>query len=191
MSETNNDLLQIYDSGAKTKLWHNVLFEPRDEAAVSVGVTKVAELHVKLRELLAAGKTFSRLLVETHGESGILWIGRDPLAYFEFFGNEDWREAGYDKLFPGETKVVFGGCNVADGDDGWKFLENCGKLLLKKGGGTTLGWTSLGFHLLNHDMHLWGEWRRVRIKGGKVESRIGSDENVVPDIKRPWDNRWR
>jgi hypothetical protein len=31
------DLLQVYDAAAKTKLWHNQLFEPNDDAAEVLG----------------------------------------------------------------------------------------------------------------------------------------------------------
>lgn len=68
--------------------------------------------------------------------------------------------------------MIFAGCNVADGEDGWKFLERAGKLFLRTGGGYTLGWTSLGFELFDHDMHFWGDWRKVKFRaGGSVEGR--------------------
>jgi hypothetical protein len=184
------DLLQVYDAAAKTKLWHNQLFEPNDDAAEVLGVTGISELHERLGKLVADRRTFSKVSFQTHGDSGRIKIGDDWLLYFEFLGNPAWRDAGYDKLFPFETKMIFGGCNVAEDDDGWKFLENAGKLLLRNGGGYTLGWTSLGFHLLGHDMHFWGSWKRVNFRGPFVTARYTSDD-VVPDIKRPWDNRWR
>jgi hypothetical protein len=183
------DMLQIYDAGAKTKIWHNSLFEPRSDASFSLGVKTEKELHEGLTKLVAAEKTFSKVLFETHGQSGIIFLG-DPIGYYSFSGDPRWTDSRYDKLFPFDTKIVFGGCNVAEGNDGWKFLENAGKLLLRKGG-YTLGWTSLGFHLFEHDMHFWGDWRRVNISpGGFVRDRRAKND-LVPDINRPWDNRWR
>src|SRR5260221_8511946 len=108
------DMLQIYDAGAKTKIWHNQLFEPRDNASVSLGVKGVTALHEELTKLVTAGKTFSKVLFETHGESGMLWLGDDPIAYFSFSGDPKWTNANYDKLFPFDTKMIFGGCNVAE-----------------------------------------------------------------------------
>ncbi len=115
------DMLQIYDAGAKTYIWHNPLFEQRDDASFSLGVKKTKELHEGLTNLVAAGKTFSKVLFETHGEPGMLWLGGDPIQYFEFTGNQSWTDSHYDKLFPFDTKVIFGGCNVAEGDDGGNF----------------------------------------------------------------------
>lgn len=185
------DMLQIYDASAETLLWHNQLFEPRDDASVSLGVKSTKALHEELAKLVAAGKTFSRLLFETHGKPGMLKLGDDSILYFDFSGNPHWTDAHYDSLFPFATKVIFGGCNVAEGDDGWKFLENAGKLLLRIGGGYTLGWTSLGFHLFGEDIHFWGDWRRVNISPGGLVSDRRTKSDVVPDINRPWDNRWR
>ncbi len=187
----NGDLLQIYDSGVKTPIWHGQLFEARDDAAVALGVTTRKQLHEGLHKLIADGRTFSKVVFDTHGEPGLLWIGDDPVMYFEFWGNPNWRDAGYDKLFPFETKMIFGGCNVADGDNGWKFLENAGKLLLRNKGGYTLGWTSLGFRLFNHDMHFWGDWRRVNFKAGGSVAGRKTKEDEDPMIRRPWDPRWR
>lgn len=194
MSEPNGDLLQIYDASARTWLWNNPLFERNDDASVSLGVNGTKELHEELAKLLAAGRTFARVAFQTHGESGMLWLGnekRSLVAYFDFTGDQAWRDAGYHKLFPSNTKMIFGGCNVAEGDNGWKFLENAGKLLLRSGGGYTLGWTSLGFHILGHDMHFWGDWRRVNFLPGGFAVGRGTKSDVVPDINRPWDNRWR
>jgi hypothetical protein len=40
-------------------------------------------------------------------------------------------------------------------------------------------------------VHFWGDWRRVNISpGGFVRDRRAKSD-LVPDINRPWDNRWR
>lgn len=78
----NNNLLQIYDAGAKTKIWHGDLFEKKDEASVSLGVKSRRELREELTKLVADGITFSRVVFQTHGRPGIIKIGDDPIPYF-------------------------------------------------------------------------------------------------------------
>lgn len=191
MAPPNNNLLRIYDAGAKTKIWHNQLFEPDDDADADLGVRDTKELHRELGKLVANGRTFARVAFHTHGEGGRIWFGDDPLSYFHFTGDPAWHDARYDSLFPTTTKIIFGGCDVAAGDDGWKFLENAAKLLLRRGGGHTLGWTSLGFHIWGHDMHFWGDWKSVYVLPGGFIAGRRTKSDVVPDIHRPWDNRWR
>jgi hypothetical protein len=65
---------------------------------------------------------------------------------------------------------LFGGCNVAEGDKGWKFLLAAARCFLRSGGGA-IGWTSKGFQAPfglrdGHIVHLWGDIRQVRNMGG-------------------------
>jgi hypothetical protein len=92
------DMLQIYDAGAKTKIWHNSLFEPRSDASFSLGVKTEKELHEGLTKLVAAEKTFSKVLFETHGQSGIIFLG-DPIGYYSFSGDPRWTDSRYDSCF--------------------------------------------------------------------------------------------
>jgi hypothetical protein len=47
-------------------------------------------------------------------------------------------------LFPSPARIYFDGCNVAEGGAGTDFLIDVGATLLTKGGGETIGWTTLG-----------------------------------------------
>jgi len=72
----------------------------------------------------------------------------------------------YSKLFPAfNSRILFAGCNVAEGDDGWKFLLAAARCFLGNGG-ETIGWTSKGFQApfslrRGHIIHFWGDTKQV------------------------------
>lgn len=78
----------------------------------------------------------------------------------------------YSSLFPDfKSRILFGGCNVAEGDEGWRFLLAASRYFLNNGG-ETVGWTSKGFQAPfglrdGHILHLWGDTKQVRnMRGG-------------------------
>ena len=102
-----------------------------------------------LEQLLAEKKTFKRVAFETHGRPGMIGFGSErgnsginSQTLIDSFGK-------FDALFPDYTKILFAGCNVADKEDGWKFLETANKVFCKRSGGLTLGWTSVGMSIGN------------------------------------------
>jgi hypothetical protein len=129
--------------------------------------------------LLQNRTTFGNAVFVAHGDSGVIRFDGDDLnlrslgLYFE--------GQGYESLFPGPGRLYFAGCDVADGDDGWKFLERTAGIFLKNGG-VSYGWTSLGFAIprwfplsAGHAVHLWGDVRSVRIgRGSQIVERFGS-----------------
>jgi hypothetical protein len=97
------------------------------------------------------------------------------------FGGKD-----YQNIFPSFTRIYFDGCNVAEGDFGWLFLQEVGKALCQAGGGVVFGWTSKGYTLKvgNHALpHKWvhptGDVRYVVMaKGGTVDDMFTATEVV-------------
>lgn len=130
----------------------------------------VAEVHTGLANLVAQGKSFRRVLFQTHGGPGRIWFDNDKidaaLLRKDFKGK-------YNSLFPTRTKMYFDGCNVADSSDGWDFLTAVGECLLPSGGGISMGYTSLGFGMgstfSGHTIHAWGELRIIDFKIGGIE----------------------
>jgi ribosomal protein L35AE/L33A len=130
-------------------------------------------------KLLENGTTFGGAVFITHGDSGVIRFDGSDLNVkslgLYFAGH------AYETLFPGTSRLYFAGCDVADGDEGWKFLEKTGQVFLKRGGGISYGWTSLGFAVPSwfaispgHAVHLWGDVRGVRItRDGQVAERFG------------------
>jgi hypothetical protein len=93
---------------------------------------------------------------------------------------------GYENLFPDGGKILFGGCNVAEDDAGWGFLEAAASLFFPRQVGLTLGWTSTGYFVPQwslalspllwltsggHMVHVQGETRQVLITYGIIVQR--------------------
>ena len=170
--------LYIYDKNDGTdRSQADGRFDPSDEI-VTLAVLSTDELKNQLQQLVSTNNTFDRVLFQTHGNSGIIAFGDQIVGADDFAG----LVGGCEVMFPIFTRVYFDGCDVADGDEGWNFLEAAGKALFKKGGGMTYGWTSLGFGLPGwipfiggHTAHPWGDIRIVTFSpGAKVLKRIES-----------------
>jgi hypothetical protein len=116
-------------------------------------------------DILVANKTtFGSIVFITHGKSGLIRIDGDDMGVRSL--SLYFQGKGYDKLFRTSGRVYFAGCNCAEGDDGWEFLEAAGNVFLRTGGGQAFGWTSLGFAVPSffrpsggHAVHLWGDVR--------------------------------
>jgi hypothetical protein len=173
-----SDRLYIYDAGDK------LLGDgPHDADSHRLGITGgVKGLHQALGQLVNEGKTFTKVLWQTHGNAGLIRFKDKTTGDKSFIIAESWRGSefigkGYEKLFPKPTKMYFDGCNVAEGDDGWRFLENAGSLFLHEGG-VVMGWTSSGFNLwFGHSVHFWGDVRYVSVgPKGVIKGRTDTDE---------------
>jgi len=122
--------------------------------------------------------TFQSAIFMFHGKSGTLRMDGDDM------GVNEWKwyfaDKGLDRLFPNAmSRLYFPGCDVADGEDGWKFLETAGSILLRGHGGLSYGWTSLGFAVPSwmpwigdHAVHPWGETRYVIVSPGGALKRV-------------------
>lgn len=135
-------------------------------------VTSGAELLTQLDALKGAGKHFSRILFETHGSPGRISFGN---RYIDATWVRSLIPRGYTSLTTRNARVYFNGCNVAEGDGGWDFLEAAVELFLTPGGGEVFGQTSVGFGnpFNGHVVHLWGDTRRLYVDGtGRIVERF-------------------
>jgi hypothetical protein len=98
-------------------------------------------LHAGLASLLKQQKFFDRVLFQTHGDPHAIWFGDYPI--FASTWRLDFKNKYY-KLFPSHTKVVFDGCETAQGERGTKFLEAAGEVFCLIGGGEVLGYEGSG-----------------------------------------------
>jgi hypothetical protein len=123
-----------------------------------------------LRSLIHSDTTFDTAVFSTHGNKGMIFFGNEAVSYpglYSLMSDGFF----YSKLFPNfNSRILFGGCTVADGDNGWRFLLAAARCFLGCGG-ETIGWTSKGlqapFGLLDgHIVHLWGDTRQVCNMGG-------------------------
>lgn len=154
-------MVHIYDDNPSTRLGMDNSVangaNTRSEDRIRKPVKTFDEMRKALDDLLAANTSVSRLLIETHGTPGRIYLGGSAIGHNVV---EDWfANRGYERMFSGSANVVFNGCNVAESDDGWLFLEKFGNALLNLNGGRITGWTSAGFSnpVDGHVVHLWGK----------------------------------
>jgi len=160
--------------------------EQKDSYTINVDAG-IAYLRGRLRILLREGYTFDDVVFTTHGNKGRIFFGNEVIHSDDWY-NPDWYAAGYDRLFPGRhTRIYFTGCNVAESELGWKFLEGAVRSLCQNTGGVSLGWTSAGFNWLpsGHVKHLWGSTREVMLVGGDALQFYENWNRVDDGINRP------
>jgi hypothetical protein len=160
--------LHIYDSSDWTIRWT----AGRRGAGDRFGVPDYAGFTALFRRLMQAGRTFDRILFETHGAPGQIGFGHEGVDAGTL---RSLRQNGFTTLARPGARIYFNGCNVADGPNGWAFLEAAADLFLNPGGGEIFGQTSLGFAnpISGHVVHLWGNARRLFVgANGRVIERF-------------------
>lgn len=137
---------------------------------VAYDVHSVSELKGLLRALVADNTSFDAAVFSTHGNKGVIHFDGDPLPWWMIYAQFYNDKIDYSRLFPrNNARILFGGCNVAEDDDGWKFLLAAARSFLAYGG-EAIGWTSAGFAAPfglrdGHIIHFWGDTRQVRNMG--------------------------
>jgi hypothetical protein len=119
-----------------------------------------------LDKLVSDGETFSRCIFETHGSPGAIYFGQDLIDGDVFRG---WTNRGYNKVFNLWSHIYFNGCNIADNETGWDFLDGAGKLFLTHGGGQASAQSEVGRPILftGHVVHFGAKvCRSVWAPGG-------------------------
>ena len=149
------------------------------DADARIGVDSVAKLGAGLDRLVAGRQQFRRVVFDTHGAEGIIWLGNDAVSANTWRGQ--LKGKGYERLFPFFSKMYFSGCNVSDDEVGWSFLEAASETLFAGLGGVTMAYTSLGFttrwgHF--NPKHIWGELRLVIAMPGKQPRRVSGGDVV-------------
>jgi hypothetical protein len=95
----------------------------------------------RLLNALREWKPVKRLLFYSHGEPGVLWVGKDHLMGNSF---RDLAGRDYESSFAPGAEIFFDGCEVAQEKVGKWFLESVAQTLLFKAGGRAGGWDSIG-----------------------------------------------
>lgn len=141
-------------------------------AANMLGIGKLADLGPALDKLVRQGHYFERILFETHGGPGRIWFdtGRLTAGYWQARRGRRWGH-----LVTTNARIYFNGCNVAEGPNGWKFLEAAAEVFMKPGGGSIFGQTSFGFGnpFTGNTVHLWGKTRTLYVDAkGRITERF-------------------
>jgi hypothetical protein len=184
MAKTLYNLLSINDySSRQTRM---VSRESSDDSYPINVDEGHAQLRGEMSSLISNHIRFRNCVFTTHGSPGMIWFGDQWLStevwYGQFYGR------GYDRLFPfPNTHLYFAGCNVAEGQEGWKFLEAAARSLLQTAGGSAVGWTSLGFgsFFSGHVRHFWGDTRQVMVLPGGGSLRFYENWNLITDGTNP------
>jgi hypothetical protein len=148
-------LLHIYDSS------DSLIVQTANSRGVvnRLPISDAENLLGELDKLLNAGSPFSRILFETHGSPGKIYFGN------KYIGSDYWRsmKGRFNMLVTMNSRIYFNGCNVAEDDVGWEFLETAATVFMTSGGGELIGQTSVGFGnpFNGHVVHLWGYTRNV------------------------------
>jgi len=143
------------------------------EGEVAYDIGSVSELKRVLQNLIFSGHTFDNAVFSTHGNSGVIFFDDEQLAYWQLY-KHFFYDVDYSALFPRRNaRILFNGCNVADGVDGWKFLVAAARCFLTQISGTAIGWTSKGFQAPfglrdGHVIHFWGDARAVMVLKGNA-----------------------
>ena len=175
------NLLYIYDNSDRVdRSQADGQFSQKDDVyTVSVGSTQ--ELVNALDKCISDKLTFTHALFQTHGSPGYIYFGDEKI----YAGNlAKLPSKNYQRLFPLYAVIYFDGCNVAAGDEGYKFLLQAGKVFLLNHGGKTLGWTNLevgipGWFPISggHTVHPFGSIKSIEFGPGGI---------VVPEAPIVW-----
>ena len=159
-------LLHIYDSSDS----RIVQTANQRGAANRLAISNGNNLLGALDGLLAAGSYFDRILFETHGSPGKIYFGS------VYIGAAYWNSipGRFNRLAASSCRIYFNGCNVAEGNDGWSFLESVVGCFMTTGGGEVFGQTSVGFGnpFNGHVVHLWGTTKRIYVVDGRITERF-------------------
>lgn len=158
-------LLHIYDSSDS-----GIVGTANNRSAdKKLAISKIDELKDSLDQLIREGKVYDRILFETHGDPGMI----------KFKGKELTRSywllipGRYEKLTAPFARIYFNGCNVAEDEVGWRFLESAARVFMPTSNGEVFGHTSRGYANPSpwgsNTWHFWGDTRTVYVKGGITE----------------------
>lgn len=139
----SDDRLAIYDADDSSCRSFGENRDASRKLAISGGVAALKNSWDGF--VKSPGGPYSRVVFDTHGNKGMIFFKHEAVLWGDvsrIFGGVD-----YGRIFPSFTRVYFDGCNVAEGDFGWLFLQEIAKALCGKGGGVVFGWTSKGYAL--------------------------------------------
>lgn len=101
------------------------------------GITHAVTSPNELIEAVKGYAMVKNLELTLHGSPGKIWFKNNGVMVASYFG-EISRAAN---MFSYDARVLFLGCNIAEGDEGDKFLAKVGQEMFKGYGGTVGGTT--------------------------------------------------
>lgn len=185
--------LYIYDSTSTLDRAQAICRFGKSSDIVTLPVASSNQLEAELTKLKRAGLTFDRMLIQTHGNSGMIFFNHQALTATGL--RAQFAGKGYDVLFPTYTRIYFDGCNVAEGDSGKNFLATSGSIFLRSGGGEVFAYESLGTampswvpFIAGHTVHFNAGFVSIQFSpGGTVFTPPPVD--LMADDKRLWTGR--
>ena len=159
------NLVHIYDADDWITRQTAVIYNFRESDVKPVGVRGgIQGLLRELDTLLKQKWVFTRVVFSTHGNAGHIHFKGEPIGVHTL--TKEFAHRGYERLFPVvQTRMYFNGCNVADGDKGWNFLEKAAYIFLKTMGGVAFGDTSKGFAMHPIIMPFMPPWLYPMVAG--------------------------
>jgi hypothetical protein len=118
------------------------VFAASEFPVVRWGCRSVGQFVSVLNHHMAQSQRFDHVVIDTHGAPGVISFGPGHVTVSFWLQGAARCHTGLCN--PG-GHVYFSGCNVAEGADGWGFLEGAAAFWLKGAGGRVSGWTSVGF----------------------------------------------
>jgi hypothetical protein len=139
-----------------------------EEGGQVVSVNTISELKDLFQNWLDTGEAFDYMDFHVHGNPGRIHIGSDVLE------KDNLPKVcidNIDRIFNAKAKIVFTGCNVAEGHQGEYFLLRFARKMLKGKGGTVRGNTAKAYYdtlgISGESYHIFGSWVSVVVgKGG-------------------------
>jgi hypothetical protein len=156
-------LLHIYDSSDSGI----VKTANQRTADKKLPIPHMSDLRYFLDQLKKENVVYDRILFETHGNPGKILFKH--MEVDEMYWQDMPRR--YDQLTAPFAKIYFNGCNVAEGEAGWRFLEAVARVFMSATNGEIFGHTTMGFGnpFGSHTFHLGGgDTKTVYVKGGIV-----------------------
>jgi hypothetical protein len=157
-------LLHIYDSSDS-----GIVGTAKNRSAdKKLAISDKTDLKDSLDKLITEGKVYDRILFETHGKPGMIKFNNKELdrSYWLLIPGR------YEKLTAPFARIYFNGCNVAEDEVGWRFLEAVARVFMPASNGEVFGHTSMGlgnpYPFGSHTWHFWGDTRTVYVKGGII-----------------------
>ena len=138
----------------------------RRSAEKKLPISDMSDLRYYLDKLKGEGKVFDRILFETHGKPGkILFnhVAVDRPYWLEIPGR-------YNSFTAPFARIYFNGCNVGEGEEGWRFLEAAARVFMPTTSGEVFAHTSMGFGnpYGSHTFHFWGDTNTIYVKSGII-----------------------
>ena len=181
--------LYIYDSTSSLDVAQAACRFGASSDIVTLAISSASQLVTEFEKLVQAGATFDRMLIQTHGNAGMIFFNHVALTADTLLSK--FANRGFDALFPVSTRVYFVGCTVASGDEGKRFMTVAGGIFLKRSGGEVFAFTSLGTaipwwvpFIAGHTVHFNDGFVKIFFSpGGSVFD--------PPYVEPVWDNRWK